>query len=61
MKESETFRLTPDSLAAIREDVLHPWVGRTTKTIRGKFLRQRRVHVTRGGAAARFSLQVQTP
>ncbi|HEY8630639.1 MAG TPA: hypothetical protein VIL73_08905 [Gaiellaceae bacterium] len=119
-----SFRPTPESLAAIREDVLHPWVGPTTKTIRGKFLRQRRtwstqvatlldgdlrlrvtvpgggaddvtllssdgrtvlatgswassggksveyqvcgvrsvrVRVTRGGAAARFSLQVQTP
>lgn len=119
-----SFRPTPESLAAIREDVLHPWVGPTTKTIRGKFLRQRRtwstqvvtlldgdlrlrvtvpvggandvtllsgdgrtvlatgswassggksaeyqvcgarsvrVRVTRGGAPARFTLQVQTP
>lgn len=118
------FRPTPQALAAIREDVLEPWVGPTTKTIRGKFLRQRRtwstqvttpldgdlrlrvtvpgggaddvtllssdgrtvlatgswassggksveyqvcgarsvrVRVTRGGAAARFTLQVQTP
>jgi hypothetical protein len=119
-----SFRPTPESLAALREDVLHPWVGPTTKTIRGKFLRQRRtwstqvatlldgdlrlrvtvpgggaddvtllssdgrtvlatgswassggksaeyqvcgarsvrVRVTRGGVAARFTLQVQTP
>jgi hypothetical protein len=119
-----SFRPTPESLAALREDVLHPWVGPTTKTIRGKFLRQRRtwstqvatlldgdlrlrvtvpgggaddvtllssdgrtvlatgswassggksaeyqvcgarsvrVRVTRGGAAARFTLQVQKP
>jgi hypothetical protein len=118
-----SFRPTPAFLAAIREDVLHPWVGPTTKTIRGRFLRQRstwstqvatlldgdlrlrvtvpgggaddvtllssdgrtvlatgswassggksaeyrvcgarsvRVRVTRGGAAARFTLQVQT-
>jgi hypothetical protein len=37
-----SFRPTPESLAAIREDVLQPWVGPTTKTIRGKFLRGRR-------------------
>jgi hypothetical protein len=29
-----------------RDDVLHPWVGPTTKTIRGKFLRQRRTWST---------------
>ena len=119
-----SFRPTPASLAAIREDVLQPWVGPATKTIRGKFLRGRRtwstqvatlldgdlrvrltvpgggaddvtlltgdgrtvlatgswastggksaeyrvcgarslrVRVTRGGAAARFTLQVQSP
>jgi hypothetical protein len=37
-----SFRPNPESLAAIREDILHPWVGPATKTIRGKFLRQRR-------------------
>jgi hypothetical protein len=41
-----SFRPTSESLAAIREDVLHPWVGPTTKTIRGKFLRQRRAWST---------------
>jgi hypothetical protein len=41
-----SFRPTPDSLAAIREDALHPWVGPTTKTIQGKFLRQRRTWTT---------------
>ena len=41
-----SFRPTPESLAALREDVLHPWVGPTTKTIRGKFLRQRRTWST---------------
>jgi hypothetical protein len=119
-----SFRPTPESLAALSEDVLHPWAGPTTTTIRGKFLRQRRtwstqvatlldgdlrlrvtvpgdgaddvtllssdgrtvlatgpwassggksaeyqvcgarsvrVRVTRGGAAARFTLQVQKP
>jgi hypothetical protein len=37
-----SFRPTPESLGAIREDVLHPWLGPTTKTIRAKFLRGRR-------------------
>jgi hypothetical protein len=41
-----SFRPTPESLAAIREDVLHLWVGPTTKTIRGKFLRGRRAWTT---------------
>jgi hypothetical protein len=41
-----SFRPTRESLAALREDVLHPWVGATTKTIRGKFLRQRRTWST---------------
>src|SRR5437899_6747820 len=41
-----SFRPTPASLAAIREDVLQPWVGPTTKTIRGKFLRGRRTWTT---------------
>jgi hypothetical protein len=119
-----SFRPTPASLAAIREDVLHPWLAPTTKTVRGTFLRGSRtwttqvtmpldgdlhlgltvpgggaddvtllssdgrtvlatgswassggksvdyrvcgarsvrVRVTRGGAATRFTLQVQTP
>jgi hypothetical protein len=41
-----SFRPAPESLAALREDVLHPWVGPTTMTIRGKFLRQRRTWST---------------
>lgn len=41
-----SFRPLPESLAAIREDVLHPWVGPTTKTMRGKFLRGRRIWTT---------------
>jgi hypothetical protein len=41
-----SFRPTPESLAAIREDVLRPWTGPTTKTIRGKFLRGRRAWTT---------------
>jgi hypothetical protein len=119
-----SFRPTSETLAAVREDVVHPWQGPTTRTIRAKFLRQRRtwamqvatpldgdlrlrvtvpgggaddvtllssngrtvlatgswassggksaeyrvcgarsvrVRVTRGGAAARFTLQVQSP
>lgn len=46
-----SFRPTPESLAALREDVLHPWVGPTTTTIRGKFLRGRHI----------WSTQVATP
>jgi len=41
-----SFRPTPESLAAIREDVLQPWSNATTKTIRGKFLRGRRTWTT---------------
>ena len=41
-----SFRPTPESLAAIREDVLRPWVGPITKTIRAKFLRGRRTWTT---------------
>jgi hypothetical protein len=41
-----SFRPTQESLAAIREDVLHPWAGPTTRTIRGKFLRRRRAWST---------------
>jgi hypothetical protein len=41
-----SFRPTPESLAAVREDVLQPWVGPTTKTFRGKFLRGRRTWTT---------------
>jgi hypothetical protein len=41
-----SFRPSPTSLAAIRQDVLHPWLGPTTKTIPGKFLRGRRTWTT---------------
>ena len=41
-----SFRPTPESLAALRQDVLRPWTGPTTKTIRGKFLRGRRTWTT---------------
>ena len=41
-----SFRPTPASLAAIRDDVLQPWSDATTKTIRGKFLRGRRTWTT---------------
>jgi hypothetical protein len=42
-----SFRPTPEALAAIREDVLQPWTGPTTSTIRGRFLRQQRTWSTR--------------
>ncbi|MDX6408991.1 MAG: hypothetical protein QOE13_2062 [Gaiellaceae bacterium] len=41
-----SFRPTPASLAAIREDVIHPWVAPTKKTVRGKFLRGSRIWTT---------------
>ncbi len=34
-----SFRPNPESLAAIREDVVHPWTGSTTTLLRGRFLR----------------------
>lgn len=46
-----SFRPTPESLAALRDDVLHPWGGPTTTTIRGKFLRGKHI----------WSTQVATP
>jgi hypothetical protein len=46
-----SFRPTAESLAAIREDILHPWLGPTTTTVRGKFLRHRHT----------WSTQVATP
>jgi len=46
-----SFRQTPESLAAVREDVLQPWAGPTTTTIRGKFLRGKHI----------WSTQVATP
>lgn len=35
-----SFRPSAESLAAIREDVLHPWTGPRTRLIRSAFLRQ---------------------
>ena len=46
-----SFRPTPESLAALRDDVLHPWAGPTKTTIRGKFLRGKHI----------WSTQVATP
>ena len=47
----QSFRPTPEALAALREDIEHPWLGPTTTTIRGKFLRHRRT----------WSTQIATP
>jgi hypothetical protein len=38
-----SFRPDAEALAAVREDVLHPWAGPTTTTVRGTFLRRSRV------------------
>jgi len=46
-----SFRPTSGSLAALRDDVLHPWAGPKTTTIRGKFLRGKHI----------WSTQVATP
>jgi hypothetical protein len=35
-----SFRPNSEALAAIREDVLHPWFAAPARTIRGKFLRR---------------------
>jgi hypothetical protein len=37
-----SFRPDSQSLAALREDVIHPWESTSTTTIRGKFLRRSR-------------------
>jgi hypothetical protein len=47
----QSFRPTPGALTAIRDDILDPWLGPTTTTIRGKFLRHRRT----------WSTQIETP
>jgi hypothetical protein len=46
-----SFHPTAESLASLREDMFHPWVGPTARTIRGTFLRRRRI----------WSTQVATP
>jgi hypothetical protein len=46
-----SFRPDAQALTAVREDVLHPWSGPTTKTISGKFLRRSRT----------WTAQVATP
>jgi hypothetical protein len=42
----ESFRPTAETLAAVREDVLHPWAGPTERTIQAKFLRRSRTWTT---------------
>jgi hypothetical protein len=42
----QSFRPTAKSLAALREDVLDPWAGPTTTTIKAKFPRHRRTWTT---------------
>jgi hypothetical protein len=41
-----SFRPNPEALAAVRDDVLHPWLAPTQKTIQGKFLRRSRTWAT---------------
>ena len=47
----QSFRPDRAALAAVREDVFHPWTGSTTRTIRGKFLRGNRS----------WTMQIATP
>jgi hypothetical protein len=42
----DSFRPTAETLAALREDVLHPWTGPAERTIRAKFLRRSRTWTT---------------
>ena len=42
----DSFRPTAEMLAAVREDVLHPWTGPAERTIRAKFLRRSRTWTT---------------
>jgi hypothetical protein len=42
----QSFRPTPESLAALREDILNPWRGPTRTTIKGNFLRHRHTWTT---------------
>jgi hypothetical protein len=46
-----SFRPTVESLAALRDDVIHPWESTATTTIRGRFLRRART----------WNAQVATP
>jgi hypothetical protein len=43
----QSFRPTAESLAALQEDIVHPWPGPTKSTVRGKFLRRGRTWITR--------------
>jgi hypothetical protein len=54
-----SFRPTSQSLAAIREDVLQPWSGPTTKTIRGKFPRNGRTWTTQVATALDGDLRLR--
>jgi hypothetical protein len=47
----DSFRPTPEALAAVREDVAHPWVAPSTATISGRF----------AGAARAWTTSVATP
>jgi hypothetical protein len=55
----QSFRPTPEALAALREDIEHPWLGPTTTTIRGKFLRHRRTRSTQIAAPLDGDLRVR--
>jgi hypothetical protein len=42
----DSFRPTAETLAAVREDVLHPWTGPAGRTIQAKFLRRSHTWIT---------------
>jgi hypothetical protein len=54
-----SFRPSPETLAAIRADVLDPWLAGTTRTIHGKFLRRSRTWATTVATALDGELRIR--
>ena len=54
-----SFRPDAQSLAALREDVIHPWQTSSTTTIRGKFLRRSRTWSARVATPLDGDLRIQ--
>jgi hypothetical protein len=55
-----SFRPSPGALAALREDVVHPWTGPTQTTIRGSFTAGRRTWRTSITTPLDGDLQIRT-
>jgi hypothetical protein len=54
-----SFRPSTEALAAIRDDVLHPWLAGKTRTIHGKFLRRSRTWITTVATALDGELRIR--